>query len=170
MGNTFSLPSTILFMLSLLVWFPFATSTPTKLDERMSSQVEPTRNILHILISCFGPLSIAVYTAIHLNILPVKSWWRSCWKTFTWIFIAMIAPDWVNWCAIGQREVAQELYDAGRAIETEGTVPWPEEATTKAISVYTPVVEVLISRGLKIMSIGVSFSHSSRLWEDSKSM
>lgn len=102
----------LLFTGSLLLLASLANSEPITNSEPLE---QPTRHhnwngVVSILFSCFSTLSLAVYTALHLNINPSHwNWWKRFAKTLVWIIIAMVFPEWVVWCAISQFILAQKV-------------------------------------------------------------
>ena len=122
-----------MLLFAWILYFPVTTSASIQ-----SYKPGPEgRGTIGILNQCLSTLSIAVYTALHLNINPSKSWWKQSVKMFTWILIAMACPEWVIWCAIGQREVAKKICEAGRAIQE--VEPLPRYDTNTAGGDVTPV-------------------------------
>jgi len=98
-----------LFTGSLLLLTSFANSEPVQTSEQRGRD-HNWKGIVNILFSCLSTLSLAVYTALHLNINPADwNCWKRSAKTLVWIFIAMIFPEWVVWCAISQFLLAQKV-------------------------------------------------------------
>jgi hypothetical protein len=88
----------------------------TALTEPAYKQDPTGRGTIGLIMSCLVTLSVAVYTAIHLNV--VTSCWRRLTKKLSWMLLAMIAPELVIWIAIGQWDVAREICRHLKAIVT----------------------------------------------------
>jgi hypothetical protein len=95
-------------------------SAPISNTTSTDSQVESNSSligIIQLLETCVATLSLAVYSALHLNVDPSRSWWTGVWIKLRWMFVGMVAPEVVLWTAIGQLIAALKVRKTAKEIE-----------------------------------------------------
>ncbi|KIW23015.1 uncharacterized protein PV07_11249 [Cladophialophora immunda] len=110
-----------------------SSSNQTKSDTRYASHWvdEPdTRGTWSIIYSSLFTLSLCVYSAIHLNIPPHGEHpRRQFWRKAKWVFIAIVAPEFVLFCAWLQLHQARFVCAELEKLRSGGLTP--ESATRR---------------------------------------
>ena len=61
--------------------------------------VPKTRGTLDILLTCIITILLCVWTAIHLNVPPPRSFWRPIFRKLGWLILALLAPEMIVYTA-----------------------------------------------------------------------
>lgn len=67
------------------------------------------RGTMDILQSCLLTLVACVYTALHLNVPAFSAWYSVSWIKFSWVIMALFAPEIVVFMAASQLRQAWRL-------------------------------------------------------------
>jgi len=107
-------------------------TSPTSEGEPSFVPSPINRGTINILLSSVVTLTLCVYTSIHLNITPEKKIFRipSIWVyKFYWVFIALLAPEFVLYAAYIQWRNAQALCEQLRGLDKGGELAHTNAAT-----------------------------------------
>jgi hypothetical protein len=74
------------------------------------------RGTVGLVISCVVTLSLCVWTAIHMNIDPLRNRWKRLAHKFGWVALGIFAPELVLWRALSQWLTARELCKQGNSV------------------------------------------------------
>ena len=102
------------------------------------------RGTWDILFSCIVTLGLCVYSAIHLNIPPPGAtvWWKAGMKA-KWLFIALLAPEFVVFNAWRQRSEAHHI---AKGLRERAGQPEPRSIVRKS-------VDMLLRRKVSVTSV-----------------
>jgi hypothetical protein len=110
------------------------------------------RGTYGLLLSSMITLVLCIYTSIHLNIAPDHHMFqfpfigiglkRATSYKLNWMFIALLAPEFVFFAALNQWLEARKLLAELRKIEMDDTDPQPGEAGIESTELHTEAIEL----------------------------
>jgi len=96
-----------------------ALAVPVAAETEPAWAPEPARRgTMGILLPCLITLGLCVWTAVHLNINPQPTPGRLLLFKLTWLFLGVVAPEFVLWCAYDQFMEARAIYSIILNIQT----------------------------------------------------
>ena len=88
------------------------------------------RGTMDIIQSCVLTLVACIYTALHLNVPAFSAWYSVSWIKFTWVILALFAPEIVVFTAAEQLRKAWRLKKQLRILQVASEDPKIKNAST----------------------------------------
>jgi hypothetical protein len=94
-----------------LISLPYGNDTSTLRSTIAHAWVNSPniRGTMDIIQSCVLTLVACIYTALHLNVPAYSAWYSVSWIKFTWVILALFAPEIVVFTAAEQLRKAWQL-------------------------------------------------------------